>query len=419
MVAGDSPACVQLHSPAIDWTPCSGGFSLHSLIASHLPVAPRFSALRPQSRTSSSSLWIRLAPTAWVFSARRAKLTPNLDGLARQSMVFEQAYSQAPLTVVSHATILSGTYPQTHDVTRIRRQACAGAAVSSGLAAGARISHGRFRRLHRTRSEERIGPRLRPRIRSVRRRLSTAARGDRAFRLTGPRRRWSLAPVAWLAHNPSRPFFLWVHLNDPQRLRTDSSYNAAVAAADAAVGKLIAALRASKLYDDALIVITADHGQSLGAHGEETHGIFLYDETIRVPLLLKLPAKPERGKASHSARPGWWTSLPPFSKLRACPSHRRCRDSRCCESRRRIPISRFIRSAIFRNGRSAGARWNPGARENISTSRRPSPNFTISRPIPAPRTTWRRVRRPRSKPSPAQLDAFDRRFSDAGNSGWP
>ena len=62
-----------------------------------------------------------------------------------------------------------------------------------------------------------------------------------------------------------------------------------MAAADAAVGKLVAALRASKLYDDALIVIASDHGESLGAHGEETHGVFLYDETIHVPLLVKLP----------------------------------------------------------------------------------------------------------------------------------
>ena len=75
-----------------------------------------------------------------------------------------------------------------------------------------------------------------------------------------------------------------------------ASYNAAVAAADAAVGKLIARLRTRKLYDDALIVIASDHGESLGGHGEETHGVFLYDETIRVPLLLKLPQNQNAGK---------------------------------------------------------------------------------------------------------------------------
>jgi tetratricopeptide (TPR) repeat protein len=99
----------------------------------------------------------------------------------------------------------------------------------------------------------------------------------------------------WLARNSKGPFFLWIHLNDPQAA-SDTSYNAAVTAADTAAGKLMATLRASKLYDDALIVVAADHGQSLGAHGEQTHGVFLYDETIRVPLLLKLPANQNAGK---------------------------------------------------------------------------------------------------------------------------
>ena len=58
----------------------------------------------------------------------------------------------------------------------------------------------------------------------------------------------------------------------------------------------MAALRASKLYDDALIVIVSDHGESLGAHGEEAHGVFLYDETIHVPLLVKLPQNQNAGK---------------------------------------------------------------------------------------------------------------------------
>jgi choline-sulfatase len=62
-----------------------------------------------------------------------------------------------------------------------------------------------------------------------------------------------------------------------------------VASADAAVGKLIGFLRTQSLYDGSLIVVVSPHGQSLGAHGEDTHGIFLYDETVHVPLVLKLP----------------------------------------------------------------------------------------------------------------------------------
>ncbi len=99
----------------------------------------------------------------------------------------------------------------------------------------------------------------------------------------------------WIGRNSQAPFFLWMHLNDPEAA-SGASYNAAIADTDASVGKLIAALRAGKLYDDALIVIAADHGQSLGAHGEETHGVFLYDETVRVPLIVKLPQNQSAGK---------------------------------------------------------------------------------------------------------------------------
>jgi choline-sulfatase len=99
----------------------------------------------------------------------------------------------------------------------------------------------------------------------------------------------------WLARNSQGPFFLWLQLNDPEDA-SGAAYNAAIAAEDAAVGKLVAALQADKLYEDSLIVIAADHGQSLGAHGEDSHGIFLYDETAHVPLLVKLPQNQSAGK---------------------------------------------------------------------------------------------------------------------------
>ena len=188
------------------------------------------------------------------FLGSKARLTPNLDRLARQSMVFEQAYSQAPLTVASHATILSGTYPQTHRAERVRRpgwrlrcrlfQTCSGRAVIA-------------RR------------RLSDPSRSIRRTVlppaSIAVSQSTTPDFTSPRKskRGSVERTAeqvvaranaWLAHNPKGPFFLWVHLNDPQAAAS-AFLQCRSSAADAAVGKLVAALRASKLYDDALIVI--------------------------------------------------------------------------------------------------------------------------------------------------------------------
>jgi arylsulfatase A-like enzyme len=91
-----------------------------------------------------------------------------------------------------------------------------------------------------------------------------------------------------MAHNPQGPAFVWINLNDPAA--ASASYNVAIAAADAAIGKVVTALKQQKLYANTAIMVVADHGESLGAHGEDTHGIFLYDETIHVPLLLKLPA---------------------------------------------------------------------------------------------------------------------------------
>ncbi len=86
-----------------------------------------------------------------------------------------------------------------------------------------------------------------------------------------------------------------MQLNDAD-VAAGAAYNAGLSAADAAVGKLTGALRIRRQFDDSLIVIAADHGQSLGAHGEAGHGVFLYDETIRVPLLVKMPGNEFAGK---------------------------------------------------------------------------------------------------------------------------
>jgi len=229
------------------------------------------------------------------FLGSKAGLTSNLDRLARQSMVFEQAYSQTPLTVVSHATILSGTYPQTHRVTEF------GARLAPTLPFIPDLLQVRGYQTAAFVGTIALDPKN-----------GLAPGFDRGFTLydagfrppqRGLEKNSADRPAAqvvarantWLARDLKQPFFVWVHLNDPQSASAPS-YNAAVAAADAAVGKLIAALRTAKFYDDALIMIASDHGQSLGAHGEETHGVFLYDETVHVPLALKFPQNQNAGK---------------------------------------------------------------------------------------------------------------------------
>src|SRR6516164_5509368 len=105
--------------------------------------------------------------------------------------------------------------------------------------------------------------------------------------------------LEWLSQRKGSPFFLWFHLWDahdpysppePYRSRfPNAPYNGGIASVDATVGKLLDYLRNQGLYDNALIAVAADHGESLGDHGELTHSIFLYDATIHVPLLVKLP----------------------------------------------------------------------------------------------------------------------------------
>jgi arylsulfatase A-like enzyme/Flp pilus assembly protein TadD len=106
--------------------------------------------------------------------------------------------------------------------------------------------------------------------------------------------------LAWLKKTPRRPFFLWLHLYDPHNpydppepYNTEYKghlYDGEIAYADHELGKLIAWLKQSKLYDSSLIVALSDHGESLGEHGEDEHGFFLYNATVHVPLIVKLPA---------------------------------------------------------------------------------------------------------------------------------
>ncbi len=115
-----------------------------------------------------------------------------------------------------------------------------------------------------------------------------------------------------------KPFFLFFHLYEPHTpyeppepfaSRYASKYDGEIAAADQLVGQLVDDLKQRGVYDEALIVLLADHGEGLGDHGEDEHGVFLYDEAIHVPLLVKLP-KGQRAGASV-ARPVEMTDVAP------------------------------------------------------------------------------------------------------------
>ncbi|MGC1434464.1 MAG: sulfatase-like hydrolase/transferase [Terriglobales bacterium] len=230
------------------------------------------------------------------FMGTHSGLTPNLRGIAHQGLVFAQAYAQAPATVASDATILTGTYPQTHRASEFAVPLATTLPYlpdllhSSGYHTAAFVGsimldprNGPFQGYDRGFDVYDAG-------------FHEPHHGESRFQSVERHGDQVIARATnWLAANKQRPFFLWVHLQDPHA-PYPTSYDRAVASADAAVGKLVSFLRSQSLYDDALIVIASSQGESLGAHGEETHGIFLYDETIHVPLVLKLPKNQMAGK---------------------------------------------------------------------------------------------------------------------------
>jgi arylsulfatase A-like enzyme/Tfp pilus assembly protein PilF len=220
----------------------------------------------------------------------RGVSTPALDALARDSIVFENAYAQTPLTLPSHATLLTGLLPTRHGVRdnigfrlSTEHETIAAALKKRGYATAAAVS-------------------------------SFALRKDRGlaagfdlydddFGAGSPDERVGAESAKSLERfaesRAGAPLFLFFHLYEPhtpyappEPFRAQYSarpYDGEVAAADAAVGGFLDYLKKRGLYDRALIVLVSDHGEGLGDHGEDEHGVFLYRETIHVPLFVKLP----------------------------------------------------------------------------------------------------------------------------------
>ena len=236
------------------------------------------------------------------FDGSKRGLTPNLDALARQAVVFTRAYSQVPLTTPSHASILTGTYPQFNHVRDL------GSPLDKDLPYLPAIL-----RAHGYHTAAFVGSQvLDPK--------SASAPGfDRGFdaydapfhaRRPGEDRYHSVErrgmvvvekALVWLHQHPRSPFFLWLHFYDPHdpydppppfRSRYAAApYDGEIAYVDSAVGRLLTALRTRGLYHQTLFVVAADHGEAFGEHGELSHGLFLYDDTLHVPLLIKLPGE--------------------------------------------------------------------------------------------------------------------------------
>jgi arylsulfatase A-like enzyme/Flp pilus assembly protein TadD len=233
------------------------------------------------------------------FLGSNRDLTPNLDALARQSVVFTRAYAQVPLTTPSHAALLTGTYPQ------YSRLEDLGSPLRKDLPYVPDLLHERGYHTGAFIGAEILDP------------GSTAPGFERGFdvydadfhqRKPGEDRYQSIErraedvanrAMAWLSQNRQPPFFIWLHFYDahdpydpPEPFKShyaSAPYDGEIAYTDSVVGSVLDILQRHGLYQDCVIAVAADHGEAFGEHGEERHGMFLYDETIHVPLLLKLP----------------------------------------------------------------------------------------------------------------------------------
>jgi choline-sulfatase len=231
--------------------------------------------------------------------------TPALDALAKDGIRFTQAFTPSPITNTSHTSILTGLLPSTHGVTDFA------VPLSPGHATWAELLHQR-------------GYHTAAFIGSVILDSKTLAPGlDRGFDFydnfpehSHTKLRWGRVErrgmdvvqrsESWISAHPAAPHFVWVHLYDPHdpyeppapysRLYKDHLYDGEIAYADSALANFIAYLKKHGWYENSLIVVVGDHGEGLGEHGENTHGIFLYDSTTRVPLIFKLPASNVVGK---------------------------------------------------------------------------------------------------------------------------
>jgi arylsulfatase A-like enzyme/Flp pilus assembly protein TadD len=228
--------------------------------------------------------------------------TPNFDRLAGEGLLVRQAVAVAPLTLPSHASLMTGQAPPRHGVRDnadyrlpegavtlaehlrglgYRTAASVGAAVLSsrlGIAQG-------FDRYDEPRS--RTGP--------------APATGGVRFEDLAERDAAAVTDDALAALDAmgEDPFFLWIHYFDPHadyappepwRTRfSERPYDGEIAWVDSQFGRVLDALTAKGLDRRTVVIVTSDHGESLGEHGEATHGVFVYDATVRVPWIVRFP----------------------------------------------------------------------------------------------------------------------------------
>ncbi len=237
--------------------------------------------------------------------------TPAMDGIAQRGVLFENAVAQTPLTPPSHASIFTGQNPNVHKVRNT-----GGFVLQSSAHPIARILHEQgwdtaafigsavlkklfgFDNGFDVYDDEMPRPGKRNEFREDPERKASVV-VDRA--------------IGWLDKRSSdKPFFLWVHIYDPhipynppaefaQKYKT-RPYDGEIAYSDQQLARLFDAVESKSARDRTVIAVLSDHGESLGEHGELTHGVFIYDSTLRVAFMMAAPGIPAGLRVKQQAR---------------------------------------------------------------------------------------------------------------------
>lgn len=238
--------------------------------------------------------------------------TPNIDSLASQGVRFEDVISQVPLTCASHASIFTSTYPQYNKVRdngsfRLEKSYLTLAEIlkDNGYATSAFVSSIVLDARYGLNQgfdtyDDKMPKRGKERI------IKFMDEERTADQITE-------AAAKWLKENKGKKFFLWAHYYDPhtvynppppyKEIYRDNLYDGEIAFADEQIGKLLATLKELGQDKKTLIVFCSDHGEGLGEHGESGHAVFIYDATLRVPLIFMQPDLIPQGKVvSEEAR---------------------------------------------------------------------------------------------------------------------
>ncbi|MHC4456695.1 MAG: sulfatase-like hydrolase/transferase [Planctomycetota bacterium] len=231
------------------------------------------------------------------------KTTPNIDAIADAATLFENVISPIPLTLPAHCSILTGTIPPHHGAhdnfgywLHGRNVTLAELLKENGFATAAFVS------AFILDSQFAIDQGFETYYDNFNRQPASLGANERRADLT------TRLTLDWLDSHSDDRFFLFVHYYDPHTAYeppepfaskfSDNLYAGEIAYTDHYIGRVIEKLKSLGIFDSSLVIITSDHGEMLGEHGEDEHGYFIYQSALKVPLIFKLPGqrKPQRIK---------------------------------------------------------------------------------------------------------------------------